>query len=526
MYEWLDTALFYEIYPQSFYDTNSDGIGDLKGIIEKLDYIKETGFNAIWINPCFDSPFNDAGYDVRDYKKVAPRYGTNDDLKELFSEAHKRDMHVLLDLVPGHTSVEHEWFLESKKAERSELSDRYIWTNSIWESTIELPCIRGISDRDASCAVNFFSSQPALNYGNANPTMEYQMKPTDEAPLKTREAIKDVMRFWLDMGCDGFRVDMAGTLVKNDPDGSENIKLWQDFRRFLDEEYPEAVLVSEWGEPDKSIAGGFHMDFLLHFGPQCYNSLFRCDRPFFSKSGKGNIEIFAKEFQNFYNKADSKGLICIPSGNHDMDRLARGRDTDELKVCFAFLLSMPGAPFVYYGDEIGTQYLEGLTSVEGGYGRTGSRTPMSWDKTLPNDGFSSAGDKNLLYIKMNDTPNRPDVKSQLNDENSLLNEIKKLIKLRKSYRALENTGGYELIFAKENTYPFIYKRTSDDEEIYVLLNPSDSCRQCSVNNTDIAKGKIIYSLYCMGGKTEISEHNNLSDISVPPCSAVFFKANK
>lgn len=525
MSEWLNTALFYEIYPQSFYDTNSDGIGDLKGIIQKLDYIKETGFNAIWINPCFDSPFNDAGYDVRDYKKVAPRYGTNEDLKKLFSEAHKRSMHVLLDLVPGHTSVEHEWFSESKKAEKNEFSDRYIWTNSIWESTIELPCIRGISDRDASCAVNFFSSQPALNYGNANPTLGYQMKPDDEAPLQTREAIKDVMRFWLDMGCDGFRVDMAGTLVKNDPDGKENIKLWQDFRRFLDNEYPDAVLVSEWGEPDKSIAGGFHMDFILQFGPQCYTSLFRSENPFFSKAGKGNIAIFAKEFQNFYEKADSKGLICIPSGNHDMDRLARGRDADELKVCFAFLLSMPGAPFIYYGDEIGTQYLEGLTSVEGGYGRTGSRTPLSWDKSLPNDGFSSVGDKNCLYIKMNENPNRPDVHSQLNDKNSLLNEIKKLITLRKTYKSLGNTSNYEVVFAKENTYPFIYKRYCHDEEIYVLLNPSDSSQNCIVQTPDIAHGEIIYSIYCMDGKIETDEKSGESHITMPPCSAVFIKLN-
>ncbi len=114
--EWLKNAVFYEIYPQSFMDSNADGIGDFKGIISKLDYIKRLGCNAIWINPCFDSPFGDAGYDVRDYYKVAPRYGTNDDIKELFEKAHQLDMHVLLDLVPGHTSIEHPWFKESMKA--------------------------------------------------------------------------------------------------------------------------------------------------------------------------------------------------------------------------------------------------------------------------------------------------------------------------------------------------------------------------------------------------------------------------
>ena len=120
MPEWLDNAIFYQIYPQSFYDTNSDGIGDIDGIIKKLDYIQNIGFNAIWLNPCFCSPFGDAGYDVSDYCKVAERYGTNEDLIRLFEEVHKRKMHIILDLVPGHTSVEHPWFKESMKAEKNE----------------------------------------------------------------------------------------------------------------------------------------------------------------------------------------------------------------------------------------------------------------------------------------------------------------------------------------------------------------------------------------------------------------------
>lgn len=131
MSDWLKNAVFYEIYPQSFSDSNGDGIGDIPGIIEKLDYIQELGCDAIWLNPCFVSPFGDAGYDVQDYYTVAPRYGTNRDLKNLFHEVHDRGMHIILDLVPGHTSDQHPWFQESKKAERNEYSDRYIWTDSI-----------------------------------------------------------------------------------------------------------------------------------------------------------------------------------------------------------------------------------------------------------------------------------------------------------------------------------------------------------------------------------------------------------
>lgn len=131
---WLKDAVFYEIYPQSFNDTNADGIGDLNGIIEKLDYIKDLGCNALWINPCFDSPFYDAGYDISDYYKIAPRYGTNEDARRLFDAAHKKGIHVLLDLVPGHTSIMHPWFAMSQKAAKNEYTDRYVWTDSVWGS--------------------------------------------------------------------------------------------------------------------------------------------------------------------------------------------------------------------------------------------------------------------------------------------------------------------------------------------------------------------------------------------------------
>ena len=172
---WLNDAVFYEIYPQSFKDTNSDGIGDIEGIIEKLDYIKSLGCNALWINPCFDSPFKDAGYDVRDYKKVAHRYGTNNDLYRLFKEAHNRDMHVLLDLVPGHTSEEHKWFLESKKAEPNEFSDRYVWTKAAFQGIAGHPYIGGEADRNGCYMLNFFKCQPALNYGFLNRTGRWQL---------------------------------------------------------------------------------------------------------------------------------------------------------------------------------------------------------------------------------------------------------------------------------------------------------------------------------------------------------------
>ena len=231
MKDWLKTAVFYEIYPQSFKDTNADGIGDFNGIIEKLDYIKSVGFNAIWLNPCYKSPFNDAGYDVTDYYTVAERYGTNEDLKRLFYEAHKRGMHIILDLVPGHTSLECEWFIESQKATPNEYSGRYIWTDSVWTDVTGISGItgsyRGLSERDGSCAVNFFTCQPALNYGFAKVTEPWQSSMDSPEALQTRTAMIDVIKFWIGMGCDGFRVDMAGSLVKNDDEEqSATVRLW------------------------------------------------------------------------------------------------------------------------------------------------------------------------------------------------------------------------------------------------------------------------------------------------------------
>lgn len=466
--QWLDDAVFYEIYPQSFLDTDGDGIGNINGITRKLSYIKELGCTAIWLNPCFDSPFGDAGYDVSDYYKVAPRYGTNDDLIELFAKAHEIGMHVILDLVPGHTSWEHPWFKESMKAEKNIYTDRYIWTDSIWEEPTGYGSLRGISDRDGSCAVNFFSHQPALNYGFYKPQRPWQQAMDSEGALATREEMKNVMRFWLSKGCDGFRVDMAGSLVKNDEDSKGTIALWQDIREFLDREFPQAAMVSEWGEPSKSLQGGFHMDFLLHFGPSHYNDLFRCEKPFFE--GEGDASQFVANYIESYEKSEKKGLICIPSGNHDMDRLARHIHGDNRKLSFAFLLSMPGAPYIYYGDEIGMRYVENLTSVEGGYGRTGSRSPMQWDKT-ENAGFSTAP-KDKLYIPIDPDDNRPTAEQQLSDEFSLRSEVKRLIAVRQSHKALQSLGEIEFICDGSKGKPLCYIRSFDDEKILVIINPT------------------------------------------------------
>ena len=240
MIKWLKDAVFYEIYPQSFKDSNGDGIGDFQGIIDSLDYIKGLGCNALWINPCFDSPFKDAGYDVRDYYKAAERYGTNEDLYRLFETAHEKGIHVLLDLVPGHTSEEHEWFKRSGKAEPNEMSGRYIWTDFWIRGMQGHPYIGGECERNGTYMLNFFKCQPALNYGFLDPKENWQKGMEDPDCLATREAMKDVILFWLGHGCDGFRVDMAASLVKDDDDNkSGTCAVWRDIFKDVREKYPE-----------------------------------------------------------------------------------------------------------------------------------------------------------------------------------------------------------------------------------------------------------------------------------------------
>ena len=509
MPKWLDTAVFYEIYPQSFLDTNADGIGDFRGIIRKLDYIRSLGFNAIWLNPCFASPFGDAGYDVADYYTAAPRYGTNEDLKELFQEAHQRGMHVLLDLVPGHTSVEHPWFKASMKPERNEFTDRYVWTDSVNKVPEGMACLRGISQRDGSCALNFFSCQPALNYGFQNRTHSWQQSPEDEGPRATLAAMMDIMRFWLSMGCDGFRVDMAMSLVKNDPESKGTIALWQKVMSFLNAEFPDAAMVSEWGEPEKSLQGGFHMDFLLHFGPSHYTDLFHGENPYFS--GMGDASLFVAKYLESRKKAGEDGLICIPSGNHDMTRMAKFVHGDARKLVFTFLMTMPGAPFVYYGDEIGMRFVENLISVEGGYERTGARSPMQWDSSL-NAGFSAAP-RDRLYIPLDSAADRPTVQSQLADTDSLLNHVKEMIALRQSHPALQNRSEIQFVCSGAPKQALAYERFCENERLLVVLNPHPEAATFAYDK------KLAETLYAFGGEAAQAEDT----ITVPPVSASVYK---
>ena len=502
MPDWLKSAVFYEIYPQSFYDTNGDGIGDIPGIIRKLDYIKDLGCNALWINPCFDSPFKDAGYDVRDYKKVAPRYGTNEDLYELFRTAHEKGIHVLLDLVPGHTSEEHEWFKASGKAERNEFSDRYIWTD-FWISGIAgHPYIGGECERNGTYMLNFFKCQPALNYGFKEPKERWQMSYLDEGPKATQEALADIMRFWLDHGCDGFRVDMADSLVKDDDnDKSATCSIWRRIRKMLDEGYPEAALVSEWSNPYQSLnSAGFHMDFYLDHWGNGYNTLLRDyetggdDNSYFKKDGNGDIERFLKDYIPKYEATSQNGYISFMTCNHDTPRPAKTLDESELKIAYAMLLTLPGVPFIYYGDEIGMRYIDGMPTKEGGYTRTGTRTPMQWDDS-ENCGFSTA-QASKLYLQVDPDAVRDGLTlaAQSKREDSLYNTVRLILALKKKYHQLRADSAFSVKLGRKDR-PFVYTR----DNLLIAVNPKvydekAEFSELAGGNTDVQNLKEIFSI--------------------------------
>ncbi len=463
---WLEDAVFYQIYPPSFFDSDGDGIGDIPGMCQKLDYLHWLGVNALWLNPCFASPFQDGGYDITDFYQVAPRYGTNADLERLFAEGRARGMHIFLDLVAGHTSWEHPWFKASARHARNPYSDWFIWTHRILASSEGLNAVMGLYERDGSYITSFFACQPALNYGFAHPEPGHPwQQPVDApGPQAVRQEIKNIMRYWLEKGAAGFRVDMAGSLVKNDPGRRETARFWREIRAWLDVEFPEAALVSEWGHPAESLGAGFHMDFLLHFGQGGYNSLFRKNLShipgperytwsFFDRSGHGNICEFLDEYLPMQHEIQGKGLVCIPSGNHDMGiRLSEGRTAADLAVAWVFLLTMPGAPFIYYGDEIGMRTVHGLA--------------------LPNAGFSTA-EAPSLYLPLDPVPDRPTAAEQMADPASLLNQVRALIALRQAHPALQAGAAFKPLYAEAGRLPFVYeRRSSDGERIVVALNPS------------------------------------------------------
>ena len=447
--KWLSDAVFYQIYPSSYMDTDGNGIGDLPGITQKLDYIKSLGVNALWLNPIFESGWFDGGYDVIDYYKVDGRFGTNSDLVTLVGEAHKRGIKVCLDLVAGHTSSECAWFKASaEKDPNGRYSDYFIWLDVISDAEKQEIAARKQEPNPAASTrgryveanaprgkyyeKNFFECQPALNYGFANPdpTHPWEQDVNAPGPQAVRREMRNIMAFWFDKGIDGFRVDMAPSLVKNDPDKKAVSLLWNEMREWKDKNYPECVLISEWSDPAVAIPAGFNIDFMIHFGIKGYPSLFFArntpwgqgrdyDYCYFDRSGRGSISEFIDNYTKAYTATKDKGYIAIPTANHDYQR-----------------------------PHVAVQWKNDQTA-----------------------GFSTCTPDNL-YFPVDTENGRLTVETQEDDPNSMLNFVRRLTALRHSSKALGNDGDWQLLSNVSQPYPMIYQRTSAGETYVIALNPS------------------------------------------------------
>ncbi len=441
MASWLNNAIFYEIYPQSFNDSNGDGIGDFQGIIDKLQYVRDLGCNAIWINPCFDSSFYDAGYDVRDYYTAAERYGSNADLQRLFERAHELGMHVLLDLVPGHSAVDNPWFLESGKDERNAWTDRYIWRPMTQSPNLNSPYesirgfLGGIAERPDAAAVNCFSTQACLNYGFGTVTEDWQFAADSPEAVQGRLLIQDIMDFWLGLGADGFRVDVAHGLAKDldrddldrwhlaegdDMVGDGTHPLWdrnevheiyREWRRVFDRYNPPRSAVAEaWVLPERQY---------LYARPSELGQTFNFE---FAKATWTYDDMHAAIEEGLKAAIESDSASTWVLSNHDVPRVAtryalpqikatryhqialdwllrdgssydEDRELGERRARAALLLelALPGSAYVYQGEELGLFEVADIpwaaledptaTNTHGPKrekGRDGCRVPLPW----------------------------------------------------------------------------------------------------------------------------------------------------
>jgi len=494
----LDRIVLYQAYPQSFADADGDGIGDLDGVVARLDYLAWLGVDAVWLTPVFVSPFRDAGYDVADFDRVAARYGGDPAMDRLIAEADRRGIGIVLDLVAGHTSDEHEWFVDALALgpHGDPDGDRYVFSPTGADGFAPVP--RG--DR-GFYKPNFFEFQPALNFGYARPHPDEPWRQGVDAmgPRRNRDALVDIMRRWYDRGIAGFRVDMAASLVKDDPGHRETAKLWHEVHRRLDRTHPGRILISEWGDPARAVPAGFDVDFFLQFGGESdglpLKSLFengsgtvheawpRRDA-WADAAGNGDAADFVAawtEARDAIAAAGSRGVVGLPTANHDFTRLVSGtRDAQQARAALLLVLTWAAMPSLYYGDEIGMRYLPGVGPLEGSalgptYERAGSRTPLAWGTR---EVFGQRA-HDARYLPADDAPDAPTVADQLADPASLLRFVRDAVALRRSDPRL---GARASVEVESTGYPFVYRRGGT---LLVALNPAG--RSCEV---DLGSGGI------------------------------------
>ena len=545
--KWWKESVVYQIYPKSFKDSNGDGIGDIRGIIQKLDYLKELGVNVLWISPMLESPQDDNGYDISDYRKIYKEYGTMEDYEELLSEAHKRDIRILMDLVVNHTSDEHNWFIESRKSKANPYRDYYIWKDPVngkepnnWGGAFGGSAWEYDPQTQMYYMHLFSKKQPDLNWENE----------------KVRQEVYDMMKFWCDKGIDGFRMDVISMISKDQsfPDGEMNNSLYGDFgpycvhgpriHEFLQEMNREVL--SKYDIMTVGETSGVTIEEAQKYAGEARNELNMVFQFEHVENGSGDYGKWTtekydfKEFKRIMIKwqeeLQGKAWNSLFLGNHDQPRSVSrfGNDNPAYRETSAKMLAtclhmMQGTPYVYQGEELGMTnvYFDKLEDyrdiesinfftelTEAGLmtpeymmkclmlrSRDNARTPMQWDDSAQ-AGFTDGAP----WITV--TPNYTEINAaqQLEDPNSIFYYYQKLIRLRKE-KDIIVYGGFEPLY-RDDEQIFAYIRRQDQEKLLTVCNFSDKNAEmeipeefkgaeCLITNLDrtVFEGKIVLKPY-------------------------------
>jgi maltose alpha-D-glucosyltransferase/alpha-amylase len=496
---WYKDAIIYQIHIKAFRDSNRDGYGDLPGLIEKLDYIQSLGVNCIWLLPFYPSPLRDDGYDIAEYEAIHPQYGTLEDFRRFLGEAHERGMRVITELVVNHTSDQHLWFQRSRRAPKgSPERDWYVWSD---DPTRYKDARIIFTDTETSNWAwdpvagqfywhRFFSHQPDLNYDNP----------------AVLEAVKEVMRFWFRMGVDGMRLDAIPYLVERDGTNCENLPethmVLREMRATVDAEFPGRMLLAEANQRPSDVIEYFgngtecHMAFHFPLMPRMYMALRKEDR-------SPIVEILAQtpplpegcQWALFLRNHDELTLEMVSDEERDYMYREYARDTRmrinvgirrrlaplldngrrQMELMNAMLLTMPGTPIIYYGDEIGM----GDNVYLGD--RNGVRTPMQWSANW-NAGFSD-GDQQALYFPLIMDPpygyQAINVAAEERTQTSLLRWMRRIVGVRKQYAAF-GRGKFEMLLP-ENRRVLVYLRRYEDEVILCVHNLSRFVQPVEIN---------------------------------------------
>ena len=507
--DWWKKSVVYQVYPKSFKDSNGDGIGDLNGLKEKLPYLEKLGIDVIWLNPIFQSPQVDNGYDISDYRQIEPTLGTMEDFDELLAEAHKHGIKIILDLVVNHTSDQHQWFQEAKKSKDNPYHDYYIWKDEVpnnWGSSFGGSAWEYVEAVDQYYLHCFAKEQPDLNWDNP----------------KVREDVYDILRFWLDKGIDGFRMDVISLISKPEglPDGVPGENGYADsgcangphVHEYLKEmnkkvlSHYNLITVGEASgvtlEEAKKYASadGSELNMVFQFehvgsGPEGNNRFGKWD------SHKMSLPVWKKILSKWQTGLEGKAWNSLFLANHDQPRSVSwfGNDSAEYREISAKMLAtclhmMQGTPYVYQGEELGMcnayfDKLEDYRDIESlnaykeltetcgvsheemmGYlkriSRDNARTPMQWDDSA-NAGFTTG----TPWIKVNSNYKTVNAKQQTTDPDSVFSYYKELIRLRHENDIIVY-GEYELL-EPQNEELFIYTRTWNNEQLMVLCNFTD-----------------------------------------------------